>query len=76
MNRTEKQQREHIRRAVLAMVAYFGTQAEVARIAKCKPPSVHYWVAGTKRPGLPSLLRIEKASKGAFKARDIRPELF
>lgn len=71
-----KKHRENIRQQVLLMVDSFGSQAALADIADVKPPAVHYWTTGAKRPGLRSLLRIQKASGGRFVASEIRPELF
>lgn len=67
---------ETIKTNVQKMVAEFGTQEALARVAKVTQPSVAFWVSGKTRPSLQALLRIERASKGKFKAREIRPELF
>lgn len=76
MKRPTKEHHERIRQTVLKMVDHFGSQAALAAAARCQAPSVHYWTTGEKRPGLSSLLRIEAASGGKFKAAKIRPELF
>jgi len=67
---------EHIQAHVKKIIQFFGTQRKVAEVAQISQPSVAAWLSGDTKPGLPSLLRIEKASKGKLKAREIRPELF
>lgn len=67
---------EHLQDHVKKIIQFFGTQQKVAEVARISQPSVAAWLAGDSKPGLPSLLRIEKASKGKLKAREIRPELF
>lgn len=72
---TTKRDRE-LKKAILRMVEFFGSQAELAKAAGRSEVAVHYWATGQKRPSLTSLIRIERASKGAFVAEQIRPELF
>lgn len=67
---------EQLQATVKKMVHHFGTQNYLAKVAKVRQPSVSYWVSGRTKPSLQALMRIEKASKGKFKAKEIRPELF
>lgn len=67
---------EHLTDHIKKIIQFFGTQQKVAEIARISQPSVSAWLSGYTKPGLPSLLRIEKASKGKLKAKEIRPELF
>lgn len=55
---------------------YFGSQKALAEAAGRKQPSANEWIKGKKKPDATSLLRIQKKSRGKFKAKDIRPELF
>ena len=67
---------EQIKATVKKMVEHFGTQNYLAQIAKVKQPSVAFWISGRTKPSLQALMRIERASRGKFKAKEIRPELF
>lgn len=58
------------------MIEYYGSQRALAKAANVKEPSVSDWARGKTKPGLRSLLRIERDSKKRFKAREVRPELF
>ena len=61
---------------IIDMVDYFGSQAALARAAKVKPPAVNQWLKNITKPDTRALHNIQRASKGKFKAKEIRPELF
>lgn len=69
---SNEQLQEHVKK----IIQFFGTQRKVAEVARISQPSVAGWLSGNSKPGLSSLLRIEKESGGKFLARKIRPELF
>ena len=47
--------------------------AELARAALVTREAVYCWLDGTRKPGLTSLLAIEKVTKGKVLARDFAP---
>ena len=69
-------QETEITQHIAQMIAFFGSKAALARAAKVTPPNVNYWEAGKTKPDSRALHNVQRASKGKFKARDIRPELF
>lgn len=66
----------HIQKRMIEAAAFFGSQKALADAAGRKPPTANEWIKGKKKPDATSLLRIQKKSRGKFKAREIRPELF
>lgn len=70
MNKSSLQQK------VDEIVSHFGSQRATAKAAGIAQSSVAEWVSGQTKPSLRSLIRIERASKKKFKAKEIRPELF
>lgn len=61
---------------IIDMVGFFGSQAALARAAKVKPPAVNQWLKNITKPDSRALHNIQRASKGKYKAKEIRPELF
>lgn len=59
-----------------SIIEHFGSQMATAKAAGVSQPAISGWASGSSKPGLRSLMRIEKATKGKFKARIVRPELF
>ena len=56
------------------MIEKAGSQSKLAQLAKVDKSAVSNWLAGRSKPGLKTLLRLERA--GLVKAIEIRPELF
>lgn len=71
-----QQQIKELPEQMKEVVASFGSQKETAKAAGVKQPSVSDWVTGRTKPSLRALLRIQKKSKGKWKAKELRPELF
>lgn len=71
-----KTQKRETTELMKEVVEYFGSQKATAEAAGVKQPSVSDWVTGRTKPSLRALLRIQKKSKGRFKAKELRPELF
>lgn len=62
-------------------VGLFGSQAELARAAGRRPPSVSEWLKGEHKPDLAALMNMDAAArkrrlKIRFDPRELRPELF
>lgn len=66
----------HLRPIVERMIVHFGTQEALAEVAGVSQPAVSQWLREETKPGIRSLNRIQSASKGKFKVKKIRPELF
>lgn len=60
--------------SVQQMIERAGSQAKLAKLAKVDRSAVCNWLAGRSKPGLKTLMRLERA--GLIKASEIRPELF
>lgn len=67
---------ESLKPLIVELIGHFGTQKKLAVAAKVSQPAVSQWLNEINKPDRPALINIQKASKGKYKARKIRPELF
>lgn len=57
-------------------VSWAGGVEALAKKIGCSRTVTSWWVNGRRPLSIQHALRLQKASKGKFKAKDIRPELF
>ena len=53
-----------------------GSQRALAKLAGVSQPAVHKWMKGLSCPGLKAVIRIERATNGAIRREDLRPDIF
>ena len=60
--------------AIKAAVAHFGSRVEFADAINISYQTTSEWVKGRKTPSLDNCIRIERATGGLVRAKDILPD--
>lgn len=64
-----------IKTAIRTAADIVGGQAALARLLDVKPPTVNQWVNGDRRVPAEQCPSIERATKGAVRCEDLRPDV-
>ncbi|MBU2789707.1 helix-turn-helix domain-containing protein [Acidithiobacillus caldus] len=62
--------------SLLLALQIAGSQRALAKLAGVSQPAVHKWVKGLSSPGLKASVQIERATNGAVRCSDLRPDIF
>lgn len=62
--------------SLLLALQIAGSQRALAKLAGVSQPAVHKWVKGLSCPGLKASVQIERATNGAVRCSDLRPDIF
>jgi len=57
-------------------VLFFGGTGAISKILKANHSNVSQWLYGTRTVPVKHAVKIEKLTKGAIKAKEIRPDIF
>lgn len=61
--------------AIRTAAELLGGQAALARVLEVKPPTVNQWCNGDRRVPAEQCPFIERATKGAVRCEDLRPDV-
>lgn len=74
MEKTLKKEAQYNVEAVVEALYLFGTLTSLAKALQVNLSTVHNWINLKSAPSPQNCLKIEKATNGKVKARDIRPD--